>query len=300
MDEISNEVTDPVLDMSAEEQAIADKLSGKVVDDNDNNSDDLNLPSDKKEEGVDDKDNDEDETLLAGKYKDVDALKQGIANLNSELPKYVLDGMNDAALEQHYNELRGKQDGGKKHLADDKKEEKDPAKKDDTPPSDAITPELWANISTHFNETGGITEDMYAELGKAGIPSEIVDNYIDGLSAKNDAFANKIVDIAGSAEQVEIIRAWADENIDSDLIDDINAMPMGDKKLESIKNIKARYDAANPEGAKRIVGNTQSTTSGSYDNQAQYIMDVSDKRYGKDKRYTKTVDDKFSNSSKIQ
>ena len=69
--------------------------------------------------------------------------------------------------------------------------------------------------------------------------------------------------------------------------------------LGALEGIKARYEkavGANTDTTVRLTG-SQNANSSSYRNQSEYILDVSDRRYGSDKKYTAAVDNKFANSS---
>lgn len=294
-----NNPADPILEMSPEEQALADKLSGKTPD-VDEEGNPIELPSDKKT------DDDPEPKKFADKYDTVDDLRKGIDEIGSDLPEYVLEGMSDEALVKHYEELQknfhenNENKEGRKH-ADKKTDEEDPDNPDDKGGKpEGVSEELWTELGDHFEKNGNITEEHYNQLNKAGIPDEVIDRYIDSIQNEQVKFTESIYDIAGGQEQYETIKSWVEENYPADEIEAVSRM---DKKgmLLAMKGMKADYDAANPvDTSKRIMGNPFNTSTGSYGSQADYIIDVSDKRYGVDKRYTKAVDDKFANSKNLQ
>lgn len=286
-------VPDAELQLTPEEQAIADKVSGKETPPEDD-GEPVDLPSDKKPEG------EGDETKYAGKYDSIEDLRKGIGELNSTLPDYVLEGMSEEALERHYKELESnfhQDNNGRKH-AEKKEGEQKPEGEGEGKP-EAVSAELWTDLTKTFEETGTITNEQYDALNKAGIPDEVIDNYIDGVQSKQAQFTQDIFNIAGGEEQYYTIKEWAEQNIPSEQIEAISKMDKNGM-IMAMKGIKAEYDAANPvDTSKRILGDTRTTGYGSYASQTEYILDVQDKRYGSDKKYTHAVDEKFKNSKNL-
>lgn len=292
--EENNTATPEIKTEDPQAQAIIDKMNGVVPDDI--NPDDK-LPSDEPKEGKD--------KVFAGKYDSVDKLKDGIKNIGSELPQYVIDGMSDEALEQHYLELqkdfssKGKDD--KKGRKNVKQEEKKDDSKDGTGdsndnPSTAITPELWNEVSTEFNSNGALTNELYDKFNKVGIPDEVIDQYIDGLQAKTQAFTNKVYDLAGGQEEYNSIKEWAENGgIPPEQLDAISNLTDQNAILISLEGIKAKYNAANSDRntATRLTGNTGTQSQSGYKTQDDYLTDVRDKRYGINRAYTESVDKKL-------
>lgn len=280
------------LTLTPEEQAIADKASGKEVEVKDDGTP-IELPSDTPKEGDEPK-------KFADKYDTVEDLRKGIDSIGSDLPEYVLEGMSDEALEKHYQELQKdfhEEKSGRKHAAKGEEGDEEPPADENKPAG--VSEELWTELGTHFEENGNITEEHYEKLNKAGIPDDVIDRYIDSIQNEQVKFTQEIYDIAGGEEQYNTIKAWAEDNIPPEKLDAISRMDKNGMVL-AMEGIKAKYDAANPSDGVRIMGNTNNTSAGSYHSQADYIIDVSDKRYGSDKRYTKAVDDKFANSKNLQ
>ena len=275
-------------------QAIIDKLNGNGVPSIDDEEDNKNkLPSDVTEE---------ENKLFADKYKNVDDLKKGITELKSTLPQYVIDGMSDSALEQHYVELR-KNFSGKKDATDKtvRKFAEDEVVEEKVVEEKIVekvkSSELWNDLQTNFEATGKVTSEMYDKLEEMGIPSDVVDNYVDGIHSKQVAFTNSVYEIAGGQEQFAEIKAWAEDgNISDAELDALKNMSY-EAIIGSYKGIKARYDLAKGTNGVRITGSTNTNSGAGYLNQADYMKDVADRRYGQNRVYTESVDAKFSKSS---
>ena len=284
----------------ADAQRILDDLNGKTPEDNDN----VNLPSEQGEEANNDnkQSDNSDEILLAGKYKSVDDLKKGIKSLGSNLPDFILDEMSSDSLEKYYidqrKEFSSKNDGDRKHLKDEpKKEEKSDDKKDGEPETDAN--DLLRNIEQTLKDGKEITPEMYDELNKAGVPDLAIDRFLDGVKSEMVEFTNKVFEQAGGQENFEKIKAWAEQNIPQETMNSIAKMDYNGM-LVAMQGIKAEYEKANPQENKptRITGSTNTSNNGSsYRDMSEYMQDVRDKRYGKDKLYTQKVEDKIRRSN---
>jgi hypothetical protein len=289
--------TEPTGDPEA--QRILDAIANGEEDFKEAPADEPTLPSDADTKAEDDgSENHEDEgDLLAGKYKDTTELKKGITNLKSTLPEYVLNGMSDEALVQHYEELSKEFSGGKKHIIkDDNPAEPKP---DETKPkgAKAIPDDVWVDLSQSFDDKGGLSEEQYAKLESYGIPNVIVDGYLDGLVAKQNELVQERYAVAGGEEEYNTIKAWAEDgNIDASYLASMATMPVAQLK-GAMQGVKAQYDIANGSKPNRLLGNKSNNAStGSYSSQDAYIKDVNDRRYATDEAFRNKVDLKLSKS----
>ena len=280
-------------ELAAEKAKIKDQIENPQPKDGE---EDPKLPSEGDGEGG--------EKLYANNFKSVEELKKGIQNIGSDLPEYIIEGMSDEALEQYYVELRkdfssGKKvEEGRKHVAEEEKkddgEDVDNGKSDPTDkPSDSISDKLWAELETTFAEKGAITSEQYEALNKVGIPDAVVDKYIDGLKSTQDAFTNKVYDMAGGEENYNEIKAWAESNYSQAELDAI-ASGTPDEIFFKLKGVKADFDSQ--VGSDRVRGKTGKSTGDSYRSQDEYILDRTSPEYKKDRRFKAKVDAKFANS----
>lgn len=264
-------------------QEIRDSYEAKKMETNE----EVSLPSEEVKET--------EPRVYAGVYKNVDELKKGIANLGSTLPEYVLNGMNEDALEKYYIDLR-------RDFSSKKKEERvDNTKVDETNKPKTVSSELWSDLDKTFTETGGITEEQYKALDKAGIPKNVVDNYINGLKAQQTSFVNELVEIAGGVEQYDAMKLWAEENYTQEELDIITSGTPKEVALK-VKGLKAEYLASVGNNTKatsnydRVRGTGKSSSDG-YATQQEWMQDRMDRRYRTDARYKAKVDSKFKSSS---
>lgn len=262
---------------------------------------DIDLPSNEDDGDVDDN-NQEENKLYANKYKSIDELKKGIKNIGSDLDDDILDGMSEDSLEKYYMKLNANKSKGNKKFAidDEAKKDDDSDNKPSNKPKEAsaIPQELWTELDSTFAEKGGITQSQYEQLEKLGIPSTIVDNYLDGLVAKQQTRVNMIYEVAGGEEQFNTIKAWAENGgIDRDYIDSLGTM--NDNQLKTaLKLIKTQYEIENgKKSISRVVGNKSTgSNNGAYRSMDEYMKDVNDKRYSYDDAFRRAVDRKLANS----
>lgn len=243
------------------EEVEAKKAEIRDAVENPDDGKELELPSEKNEDTNEDR-------VYANKFKSVDELKKGIDNLGSELPSYLLEGLSEDALEQHYLELQ-------KEFSSRKVNEKE----DETPnvenkPSENISDALWADLEKTYGETGDITDEQRAQLDKAGIPKQVVDKYMNGLEAERQMFTNEVYKIAGGQDEYETIKAWAEENYSQAELDAV-ASGTNAEILMKYKGVKADYLAANNGTVNtkdRLRGGSSTGTKG-YNNQEEYLLD---------------------------
>jgi len=276
---------------SPEAQAIIDAELGVEPQAAAEEEEELTLPSDENAEPE----------LLAGKYSSVDELKKGIINIGSNLPEYVINGMSEEALEQHYSEIRKdysaeKKDGRKHAEKKDSADKAVPEKSDDVAKTE-VSQELWAELDTQFTTTGSITGEQYDKLNAQGIPDVVIDKYIDGMKSEQAVFTDKMYGIAGGKEEFESVRAWAEDN-EPDTVAVLNGMTDYNQMLAVMKGVKASYDASNAPTTGTFRGSPQAKSGArGYQSEADYNADVSDARYRTDPRFRDRVKAKLSKSN---
>lgn len=258
--------------------------------------DDVRLPSDDSLET--------EEHLFAGKYKSIEALKDGISNIGSNLPEYVINGMSNEALEEHYEKLQKTiptQDRGRKFA--DKKEKEVVEKTPDDVKDTGVSNELWTELTEQFNTSGNITSEQYDMLNKSGIPDSVIDNYLEGIEAKANAeqqqFTARVYDIAGGEEQYSVIKQWAEDGgVAPERLAEISSMKDYKDITLAMYEIKHKYDSSvGSNSGKTIRANKQGNSSSGYSSQSDYIADVNDSRYKTDARFREAVKAKLSKSN---
>jgi len=227
---------------------------------------------------------------FAGKYGSVEELEKGYAELQKKL---------------------GNQDKADEPSTDTPPDEADKSAKIEKP--DAENPDVDAakeaveaagldfdSYSNEFAEKGELSEGTYEALEKAGIPKDMVDQFIAGQQAVGAQVYNSMMETAGGEEAYQGMLSWAAENFAEGEIDAFNAtIDAGDLNSSrlAIAGLKARYDASEGNEPTLTGGNNTSTDGAVYESWAQVTADMSDPRYKNDSAYRNKVSMKLGRSN---
>ena len=240
------------------------------------------------------------EKMLAGKYKNPEDLEAAYLELqkklgqsestqktvepDSEYEMYTDDG---AVNYDTANELYGEQLG---NLFKDN--DIDPFK-----------------MNKYFAENGGtLSEDMYSQLGKAGLSKEVVDNYLAGVrnevgieSTEPVLSASEIKDLknlAGGERGYDTLMDWAGNNLDQEAINDFdNVLATGNKTAIkfAITALMGKYEDSQGRDSKIVTGKESSTEN--YRSMAEVVRDMNKPEYQSDEAFRDDVLRKLSASN---
>ena len=240
------------------------------------------------------------EKMLAGKYKNPEDLEAAYLELqkklgqsestqetvepDSEYEMYTDDG---AVNYDTANELYGEQLG---NLFKDN--DIDPFK-----------------MNEYFAENGGtLSEDMYSQLGKAGLSKEVVDNYLAGVrnevgieSTEPVLSASEIKDLknlAGGERGYDTLMDWAGNNLDQEAINDFdNVLATGNKTAIkfAITALMGKYEDSQGRDSKIVTGKESSTEN--YRSMAEVVRDMNKPEYQSDEAFRDDVLRKLSASN---
>ena len=238
--------------------------------------------------------------MLAGKYKNPEELEAAYIELQKKLgetpatettaepePEYELYTDNGSVNYDTANELYGEQLGN-------------------TFKSNNIDPFA---MSKHFEENGGtLSEEMYEELGKAGLAKDLVDSYLDGVrnrtgvqptaSPLTEANINEIKDIANGNDGYESLMEWAGKNLNKEDIqnyDDVLATGNLSAIKFAVKALMGQYEDANGRDSKIITG--KESPQDSYRSMAEVVRDMNKPEYQNDEAFRDDVLRKLSASN---
>ena len=224
----------------------------------------------------------DDSKLYAGKYKSIEELEKGYAELQKAFSK-----RNEPA-QQDQKETKAEADN--------------PLKIDETEASDVMESK-GLNLETftqEFQEKGELSKESYETLAKAGIPQEMVDAYIEGIQLKAAQMTTRVFDTAGGEESYQKMIEWAK-----------TGMPVSERKvynetfetgdinkiLLAVKGLKASYEDA--FGRQPQLLNSEGSSGGvsGFNSKAEMKAAMSDPRYSKDPAYRKEVETKVLHST---
>ena len=238
--------------------------------------------------------------MLAGKYKNPEELEAAYIELQKKLgetpatettaepePEYELYTDNGSVNYDTANELYGEQLGN-------------------TFKNNNIDPFA---MSKHFEENGGtLSEEMYEELGKAGLAKDLVDSYLDGVrnrtgvqptaSPLTEANINEIKNIANGNDGYESLMEWAGKNLNKEDIqnyDDVLATGNLSAIKFAVKALMGQYEDANGRDSKIITG--KESPQDSYRSMAEVVRDMNKPEYQNDEAFRDDVLRKLSASN---
>jgi len=155
-------------------------------------------------------------------------------------------------------------------------------------------------MTEEFSAEGGLTEDTYKKLQDAGIPSNVVDAFIDGQMAVADNIRNDAFSLVGGEDNYTGMVEWAGQNLSEQAIGSFNNAIDGSDPHASklaIQGLHAQYRMDTGSEPSLITGQAASTSSGAFNSVAELTQAMGDPRYGRDPAYRKTVSDRLARSS---
>ena len=164
-------------------------------------------------------------------------------------------------------------------------------------------------MSKHFSENGGtLSEDMYAELGKAGLSKDIVDSYLDGVRNRNgvdaaaptltDAEISEVKSIANGDEGYDSLMEWAGKNLAKDDIQNYDeVLATGNKAAIkfAVKALMGQYEDANGRDSKIVTGKESAPET--YRSMAEVVRDMNKPEYTQDQAFRDDVIRKLAASN---
>jgi hypothetical protein len=152
-------------------------------------------------------------------------------------------------------------------------------------------------LTQEYEEKGALSDDTYKKLADAGYPKAVVDTYIRGVAAVNEAFTDAVYSAAGGKAEYSKLSKYI-ESKGQDAIDGFNDAVMNGS-LSTVKMLiagfKAEMTLRNGTQKASVLGGNSGVTSG-FANEAAMEKAMDDPRYGVDEEYTKTVTKRLSKS----
>ena len=243
------------------------------------------------------------EKRLAGKYKTPEELEAGYLELQKRLgetpstdtdttepePEYQLYTDDGTVNYNTANELYGEQLG-------------DLFKSNDIDPF---------AMSEHFKDNNGtLSEDMYAQLSKAGLSKSVIDNYLEGVRQDtgfspqtaapylNEAEVNEVKAMVGGDKGYDNLMDWAGKNLDQEAAKDYDdVLATGNKSAVkfAVKALMGQYEDANGRDSKLVTGKESAPET--YRSMAEVVRDMNKPEYTQDEAFRDDVIRKLSASN---
>ena len=158
------------------------------------------------------------------------------------------------------------------------------------------------DLSNSFWENDGLSEEQYDALEAAGIPSDIVDQFIDGQMAVKNQTQAAVFDAAGGEEGYAQMMNWATNTLSEREQDAYNAaVNSGDMEsvMLAVQGLNARFRSEYGDNPTLVQGQAADVTAGAFQSVAGITAAMSDPRYEKDPAYRSSVEAKLQRSSVI-
>lgn len=155
-------------------------------------------------------------------------------------------------------------------------------------------------LSTHYEETGQLSDDHYAALEKAGVPRAYVDQYIAGIEAQASQMRDSLMEEVGGQEAFGQMAAWAAANLsEADLTAYNDAVDSGDMTAvrSAVMSLAYRYQRDAGRDPKLVNGNGGGNGGPSYGSLAQLTAAMKDPRYDTDPAYRDEVQQTLARSN---
>jgi len=156
-------------------------------------------------------------------------------------------------------------------------------------------------LSDEYYAEGELSDEAYETLAKAGIPEDIVNQYIAATEQAQDASRKEVMSSVGGEEEYNDMLSWASDNLSDAEIDSFNNAVSSqdfDTINLAVKGLSAMRSASTGMEPKRnLSGSVGSDAGGTYNSVAEMMTDMNDPRYAKDPAFRSKVENKLSRSN---
>lgn len=161
----------------------------------------------------------------------------------------------------------------------------------------SLTPAEMNKFNAEFNETGSLSDGSYKELQGMGLSKDVVDSYIQGQKAVQDAQHAKAYEAVGGEGSYKEMVAWAKDSWSDSQIEVFNQQVQSgnqDQVMFGVESLKAQFKAAgeSPIPKRALSGSSAgSSTQGTqgYADKGEMYAAMRNPLYGKDASYTQNV-----------
>ena len=156
----------------------------------------------------------------------------------------------------------------------------------------------YGALTTEYEEKGALSEDTYKKLADAGYPKAVVDTYIRGIEAANEAFVNSVYTVAGGKAEYDKLSNYI-QSKGKDAVEGFNDALMNGS-LSTVKMLingfKAEMTLRNGTQKASVLGSGSPAGTSGFANETDMDKAMDDPRYGVDEEYTKQVTKRLSKS----
>ena len=221
--------------------------------------------------------------MLAGKFKDAEALEQAYI----ELQKKLGTNEDDTDAEETRSE-----------------ETSEELQEEEVNPVQNL---LTAASEEFYNNDGTLSEDTLNELGKLD-SNDLIAAYIEmqgeGQQPQTADLSNEdinaIYNMAGGEQDYNNLTNWAGENLPDEYIEAFDSLvDMGDARMVqlAVAGLRAEYEKANGYEGEMLTGKAATPQVDVFRSQAEVVEAMQDPRYDRDPAYRNDVFQKLGRSN---
>lgn len=157
----------------------------------------------------------------------------------------------------------------------------------------------FEELQRTYDESGALTEAQYTELEAAGYPKAAVDACIAGFQATADKFVGTVKEYAGGTEGFNRMAAFVKSQGEAQVAAFNTIMTTADLPTikEYLNGVKAQMVAKNGTANGSVLGSATSGATKGFSNVTEMTKAMSDPRYGRDAKYTQSVEARVAASS---
>lgn len=158
-------------------------------------------------------------------------------------------------------------------------------------------------MSAEFARDSVLSEERYQQLEEAGIPRNLVDQFIEGQKAVGQQIQEQAFQVVGGQDNYNNMVSWAQANMSEGEIESFNrAVEAGDMndKMLAVRGLYSRFTSEN--GSSPNLRHGASNNGGAtdvYDSWAQVTQDMRDARYKNDPAFRAVVEDRLNRSGSL-
>lgn len=155
-------------------------------------------------------------------------------------------------------------------------------------------------LSNEYYANGELSPDTYIDLAKKGYSKEVVDTFIDGHKAKQEAQLHSLYELAGGRDAFDTAVDWASKSWDVEDIKAFNTIISSgddDSIRFAVKSLMDKAKVGMTKNPNLMNGSPSSQTRGVFANRDEYLNALKDPRYRKDPAYRTAVDEKLTRSN---
>lgn len=156
----------------------------------------------------------------------------------------------------------------------------------------------FESFAKHYEETKGQpAEDQIAEIVKLGVPQNIVDNYLAGLSALSQLAFQQAHATAGGQDVFDAASDWASKSLTAAEIESYNTLVTNPATAkQGVEWLVSKYKTAHPSEGSFVESTPGAAVGDVFRSKSEMVAAMKTDRYQTDRAYVAEVAEKVARS----